>query len=49
MKTKKFTPDNEARRRSRALFGALLPVTRVIQDKRKKPLKHRKPLKDENS
>lgn len=44
---KKFTADNEARRRSRETIGAL-PQTRIIPDKRRKPPKHRKPLKGEN-
>jgi hypothetical protein len=44
---KKFTQANEARRRSRNVLGTL-PQTRVIQDKRRKPAKHKKPLRSDD-
>jgi hypothetical protein len=40
---KKFTAANEARRRAREIVGAP-PVGRVVPDKRRKPLKHKKKL-----
>ena len=41
----KFTAAKEARRRARLAAGSP-PVERVIADKRRKPPKHKKPLKD---
>ena len=41
----KFTAAKEARRRARLVAGSP-PVERVIADKRRKPPKHRKPLKE---
>jgi len=41
----KFTAAKEARRRARLVAGSP-PVERVIADKRRKPAKHKKPLKD---
>ena len=41
-KRKKFSAAKEARRRARIIAGAP-PVARVIEDKRGKPPKHKKP------
>jgi hypothetical protein len=38
---KKFSASKEAKRRARATLGSP-PATRVIKDKRLKPLKHKK-------
>jgi hypothetical protein len=42
---RKYTQDNEARRRARLTIGAP-GKTRVIPDKRRKAPKHRKPLEE---
>lgn len=44
---KKFTTDNEARRRARLAIGAV-PRTKVRTDKRRKPVKHCKPLREDS-
>lgn len=44
--SKKFTPDNEARRRARIVIG-IVPRTKVRANKKRKPPKHKKPLDNE--
>ncbi len=45
---KRFTAAKEARRRAREAAGAP-PAERVVPDKRRKPLKHKKRLIEEDS
>ncbi len=40
-KPRKFTAANEARRRARDVAG-MPPIERIVQDKRRKPPKHKK-------
>ena len=40
---RKYSQDNEARRRSREVIGKI-PGVRVIPDESRKPPKHRKPV-----
>jgi hypothetical protein len=44
---KNFNVPKEARRRSRAVLGTP-PATRVLQDRRQKPPKHKKKLTEDN-
>jgi hypothetical protein len=45
-KRQKFTAANEARRRAREVVGTP-PTERVVPDKRRKPLKHKRKLIEE--
>jgi len=46
--TKRFSVPKEVRRRSRKTLGPT-PATRVVPDKRSKPLKHKKRIEEEEN
>lgn len=47
-KRRKFSAGQAARRVAREILGQP-PAERVIPDKRQKPAKHKKPLRDDNA